>query len=247
MSSLNFELIREQAFAGVPTRLSNVCDVYPLSMREVVRMDPTDYLKRVGLLTLTESDIVSMIKEKTGKTIEIEKVHILEYLLASSEHDERFFLELQSAFSTFIKEEILLLPKINAVLVGDAAKRKLITEQNFSDFQNIIRIQSRIKVKEPPPENESEIRRKFRLKAEARDAAKKKQQQKKGEEQCLSELLEIGRTYGISLDESYYAFYSLIDRHQRKEKWDRDIQMLCAGADSKKLKTKYWGEKPDDK
>jgi hypothetical protein len=31
-----------------------------------------------------------------------------------------------------------------------------------------------------------------------------------------------------------------------KEKWEADIQMLCAGADSKKLDTKYWGEKPED-
>jgi hypothetical protein len=32
-----------------------------------------------------------------------------------------------------------------------------------------------------------------------------------------------------------------------KEKWEQDIQMICAGADSKKIKTKYWGESLDDK
>lgn len=247
MSLFDPEIIKQQAFAGVPSQLNNICEVVPLTMKEVVKMGSSEYLKRVGILTLTETDIVKIIKDKTGEDFNIEEVHTLAYLLQSAARDDMFFLELLSAFSTFIKEEILLLPKINAVLVGEPAEKRLITDENFPDFQNIIRIQSRIKIKEPPPKDESAIRRKMRLKAEQRDAVKKKRQHENGEEQCLSELLEMGKTYGIDLNESYYAFSSLLDRHQRKEKWDQDIQMLCAGADSKKLKTKYWGEKPDDK
>ena len=45
-----------------------------------------------------------------------------------------FLLELQNAFSTFIKEDILLLPRINAVLVGPMAEKRLITKENFEDF-----------------------------------------------------------------------------------------------------------------
>ena len=159
-----------------------------------------------------------------------------------------FLLELQSCFSTFIKEEILLLPKINSVLVGNAQDKRLITDKNFGELQDILRIQNRKKIKEAPPENESAIARKFRLKREARDAAKRKQQEKNGEGQPLAELLEIAETFGIDYkNKTVYAFYGLIQRHQAKEKWDQDIQMLCAGADSKKLKTKYWGESPEEK
>jgi hypothetical protein len=48
--------------------------------------------------------------------------------LKSAAMSERFSLDLNAAFSTFIKkEEILLLPKINAVLVGPMTEKRLIT------------------------------------------------------------------------------------------------------------------------
>ena len=160
-----------------------------------------------------------------------------------------FLLELKNTFSTFIKEEVLLLPKINSVLVGGPAaskEKRLITNDNFSDFQDILRLQNRREVPEPPPEDETPGQRKMRLLREKVAAVKKKQAQKKGEGQTLVELMEIASTFGIDRNESLYAFYSLVRRHQMREKWQQDLQMICAGADSKKLKTKYWGENPDD-
>jgi hypothetical protein len=87
-----------------------------------------------------------------------------------------FFLELKWAFSTFINEEVLILPDINAVLVGPMAEKRLITKDNFDDFQTILRLQNRKEVPEPPPENESPQARKMRLLREKRDAVKRKQQ-----------------------------------------------------------------------
>ena len=87
----------------------------------------------------------------------------------------------------------------------------------------------------------------MRLAAERRDAVKRKQQQKQGGAQDLADLMEIAEVFGIDYkNKSIYAFYGLIQRHQLREKWTQDIQMLCAGADSKKIKAKYWGSNPDD-
>lgn len=242
------EVIKEQAYAGAPSSFSNICKVHPLTIYEIIEMGTNIYNSRLGLLLLTEVDIARIIKEKTGQEVQIETIHPLSYLLQNAEHDDMFLLELQSCFSTFIKEEILLLPKINSVLVGDMKDKRLITENNYNEFQDILRIQNRKKVKEAPPENESAIARKFRLKREERDAAKRKQQAKNGDGQSLSELLEIAETFGIDYNnKTVYAFYGLIQRHQAREKWNQDIQMLCAGADSKKLKTKYWGESLEEK
>lgn len=248
LSPNQIETIKEQAYVGAPSILTGVCRITPRTMYEIIEMGTNNYNARLGLLLLTETDIVKIIKEKTGQEPNIEEIYPLTYLLQSAAHDDMFLLELQSAFSTFIKEDILLLPKINSVLVGPPQEKRLITNKNFLDFQDILRIQNRREVKEAPPENESAIARKFRLKREARDAAKRKQQAKKGEGQSLSELLEIAETFGIDYrNKTLYAFYGLIQRHQAKEKWDQDIQMLCAGADSKKLKTKYWGESLKEK
>ena len=135
------------------------------------------------------------------------------------------------------------------MLIGnDFSKKRLITEKNFSDFQDILRIQNRRPIEEPPPENESPIAKKFRLKREMRDAVKKKQQQKNGTGLSTCDLLGIAETFHIDWRNcSVYSFYVLLERHQLKEKWQQDIQMLCAGADSQKLKTKYWGESLDKK
>lgn len=239
--------IEAQAYACIPSVLEKTCRVYPLSIEEILMMGQRRYNSLLGLLLLTEIDIVRLIKDKTGEDYPIEKIQPLNYLIQSTVNDDMFLLELQSAFSTFIKEEILILPKINAILIGNAKERRLITEKNFVDFQDILRIQNRRKVAEPP-EKESEIARKFRLKREARDAAKKKQQEKNNEGQSLAELFEIAETFGIDYKKkSLYAFYSLIKRYRAKEKWEQDIAMLCAGADAKKLKTKYWGESLEEK
>jgi hypothetical protein len=60
-------------------------------------------------------------------------------------------------------------------------------------------------------------------------------------------MLQMAEVYGIDIENhTLYAFYDLLRRHQMKEKWDQDIRMICAGADSKKIKTKYWGESFDE-
>lgn len=236
------EVIKEQAYAGVSSSLGNICKVYPNKMIEIIEMGSNVYNKRLGLLLLNEVDIAKIIKDKTKQEPKIEEIYPLSYLLQSADNDDMFLLELQLAFSTFIKEDILLLPKINSVLVGSPKNRRLITNENFADFQDILRVQNRRKIKEPPPPNESAIARKFRLKGELRDAIKKQQQAKNNEEQSLAELLEIAETFGIDYkNKTFYAFYGLLTRHRLREAWNQYIQMLCAGAESKKIKTEYWG------
>lgn len=247
LSSNQITTIKEQAYAGYPSRLYGVCDIYPSMMSDYLRIGSSTFSGRLGLLLLTETEISNLSKEKTGTEIPVEDIHVLEFLLQSADHDDSFFLELNAAFSTFIKEEILFLPKINAVQIGPLEEQRFITEENFADFQTILRIQNRKEVPEPPPEDESAIARKMRLLREKREAVKRKQQQKNGSGQELADLLEIAEVFGIDYkSKSLYAFYGLIQRHQLKEKWDQDIAMLCAGADSKKIKIKYWGDGSKD-
>lgn len=236
--------VKEQTFINAAYNFRNITKIQPLTIKEILTMGRQEYEKRLALLLLTEADIIKIIKEKTGKQPNPEEIpKPLEYLLQSAQLDDSFYLELRNCFTTFIAEDILLLPKINSVLIGPPEEKRLITDSNFSDFQEVLCIQNARPVKEPPPENESEIARKFRLKREMRDAAKKKQQEKKGEIQTFTESMEMAEVFGIDyLNCTLFAFYRLIKRHQAKEKWDQDIQMICAGADFKKMKTKYWGE-----
>lgn len=242
LSANQIEDIRAQAMACEPSEFRDLCLIYPIKVRQAARMGYSKYNMLLGLLIIDEATIVDTIKEKTGETVAIEQVHPLEYLLASAALNDTFLLELQESFSTFIKEEVLLLPKINAVAIGNPADRRLITEENFRDFQDILRLQNDKEITEPPPENETFGQRKMRLLREQVAAVKKKQAQKKGEKQSFAELMEIAETFGIDMEHSLYAYYKLVRRHQLREKWDQDIQMMCAGADSSKIKAQYWGE-----
>ena len=246
LSANQIEDIKCQAYKCLPSQFNNICKIYPMPVIEILEMGINAYNGKLGLLLLTEVEIAQTIKEKVKQDVPIEKIDTLTYLIQSANNNDTFFLELESAFSTFIKEDILILPKINSILVGNPDERRLITSENFHDFQDILRIQNHKEIKEPPPPNESPGQRKMRLLREQVAAVKKKQAQKNSEGQSLLDLLEIADVFGIDTEKcSLFSFYNLIRRHQMKEKWDQDLQMLCAGADSNKIKTKYWGETPD--
>lgn len=103
-------------------------------------------------------------------------------------------------------------------------------------------IQNAQTVEETPPENETELERKFRLLREERDAVKAKQQRKNGGGASFVSLLEVAQVYGFDYqDKTLYAFYQILSRYSKKEKWDSDCRALSIGADPKKIKPVYWG------
>jgi hypothetical protein len=87
------------------------------------------------MLLLDEIEIAKIIKEKIGEDVPLEEIEPLSYLLMSADNNDSFSLELQEAFTTFLKEDILFLPKLNSIIVGkDFKQKRLITPKNFRDF-----------------------------------------------------------------------------------------------------------------
>lgn len=215
-----------------------------MSVGDIVEMGQNRYKQLLYTLLLDEVEIADLLKTKLGQTVPVEEIDPLQYLIMSADNNDTFSLELQEAFSTFIKEEVLFLPQIQCIVVGkDFSHKRLITSKNFADFQNILKIQNGKKVKEPPPENESDWDRKMRLNREKIAEIKRKKAEKAIDGKSFDELIEIAVVYGIDVDKvSLLAFYNLMRRYQAQEKWVQDLQMLCAGADSSKIETKYWGE-----
>lgn len=249
LSPEQVEDIREKAYVGQPVNFNNICYIYPLTIEEIIAVGRYNYNSMLGLLTLKEAQIKSIIKEKTGNSPNIENIEPLSYLLQSAEKEDMILLELQAAFSTFIKEDILLLPQINSVLVGNPKEKRLITKDNFQDFQNILLLQNRKRIPEPIPPNETPFERKMRLNRELVAEAKRKKAEKEGGKQSdsLVDLLEIAEAFDIDYrNRTLFALKGIVQRKRAKEKWDQDIEMLCAGADSEKLKTKYWGESSEE-
>lgn len=245
LSLKEIEDIKAKAYVCEPAALDKLALVYPRTVKDIITMGYSIYMEQLGLLTLDSIKISEIIKEKTGEEVSPDLINPLEYLLACSEHNDNFLLELQDAFFTFLQEEVMLLPEYKAVLIGSPSDKRLITVEIFPKLQEILRIQNRKQVKPAPPKDESEGQKKMRLLREKVEEVKRKQAAKRGENEDSSiiDSLEIASVFGIDISQcSLYAFYGLIQRHQKHEKWLTDIQMICAGADPKDIKTKYWGE-----
>lgn len=247
LSPNEVEDIKVQAYGGCPYNFRQICDIYPLKIKEILNMGIKKYRNYLGTLLLTETEIKELMEKKIGAEID-EEINPLVYLLQSAEYNDSFFLELQDIFSTFIREEVYFLPKMKAIVIGSPEKKRMLTPTNFSDFQDILRIQNQKQIAESPPANETAWERKMRLSREKVAAIKKKQSQKDGNELTFQDQLEIADTFGIdSLNCTLVSFYAKLRRAREKEKWEQDLQMLCAGADSSKIKTKYWGESSEEK
>ena len=202
------------------------------------------YSSYLSILTMDEFDIMRNA-EKKGITIDPTQVVPLKFIIDSAKLNYPFLLELKNAFRTFIREEVTILFDDYTIVIGNGADKRLLTLENFGDFQNIIRVQNKRAVKEDPPEDESPIRRKFRLKAEYRDAVKRTQKSNDPDAPDFCALLSSFDCYaGTSpyqlQDLSFFAFKEDFERHQLKDKYSLDIKSILAGADPNKVKPKPW-------
>lgn len=220
--------------------------VYPLKIKEVIAMGEDNYLAQLNLLTLTSMDLVETYKKK--KIPVPDDIDVFDNLMESCERDNSFLLDLENAFFTFLREEVQILSDLKLISVGNGLEKRIIDKNIFYDLQDILRVQNRIPTVERPPENETAMEKKFRLRREevARAKQKQKQKEKNGESASLHDLISSLCCLGIGVtlqnvgDLSVYSFHELLDRSQAKEEYETDMRMLLAGADSKKIKPSYW-------
>ena len=226
-------------FIGEPLNFKNKIYVYPPKVRDVVTNPKFGLYTQI--LTFTQDDVRDELK-KSGKEIEVFPTPF-EFLLANCYHSSDFTILTKEAFQFFCKENIHFSYETKQIIVGES----LLTEEEYFDFQNAIRISmgdKKVELPEPVDPNEDPRIRRIKEKARERDRIKAKQSNKDGIslEACLTAIccMGIGIT-PLNIGEMSYAAVGRIMRMmQDKEKYDIDIRSLLAGADSKKIKPKYW-------
>lgn len=227
------------AFIGEPLNFKNKIYVYPPKVRDVVANPKFGLYTQI--LTFTQEDIQDELK-KSGKETDIYPTPF-EFLLANCYHSEDFTNLTKEAFQFFCKENIFFSYEAKQIFVGEA----LLGEEEYFDFQNVIRNSmgdKKINPPEPINPNEDPRIRRIKEKARERDRIKAKQKGKGGIslETCLTAIccMGIGITPLNIGEMSYAAVGPIMSMMQGKEKYDIDIRSLLAGADSKKVKPKYW-------
>lgn len=235
---------KEQAFLGIPYEYKDICLIYPPINDDIVLIGHNKFLGFLSILTRSQEDIEDELEEimpqlqKEGTPIPSP----FEYLMALCSQNNELKIFINDAINFFTHQKVKVVPEIPAIIIGDISEKRMLTQDNFFEFQNIIREAVGIKPVSPPDPNENARVRYFKAKARKRDRVKAKKQ---GAVEFIT-LLSSVCCMGVGLAPNtvgkitYAALNNLIARSQLKEAYDTNIQSLLAGADPKKVKAEYW-------
>ena len=237
-------------FIGEPVTFKKGIKIYPPKTRDVVS---NPYFFLFGkMLTYSQEEIEDIFVEEKKDLTSFPTP--IEFLLNNCYNNKEFEALCKQAFEFFLKTKVDFLYDQKQILIGDLesvlkglqnlAELVTISEEDFFDFQNLIRLAINQKTVEPPNPNEHPRIKAMKAKARYRDKVKAKQQAKNG--LTLFSTMASICCMGVGLtplnigEISYVALGALMSQYQSKEKYQIDIDSVLAGADSKKIKPVYW-------
>ena len=240
-------MINEKVFLGYPIPFKDICEIYPPTVNEVVSNE--EFMQYQALFTMSQEELDDAYRNEDKMVM---TPNPFTYLLISYYTDKEIQPIILHGFEKFLHEPVTIVPEMEIIVVGvkeedlnpdvDLVSPRLINAENFFDFQNLIRDVLGISRVEPPDPDEDP--RVARIKAKARYRDKVKAKKEMGPK--LGTLLAAICCMGIGLNPlnigemSYANVVWLIEMYQQKESYGIDIRSLLAGADSKKVKPKYW-------
>ena len=243
---------KEAFFICEPVEFKPGIKVYPPKVKDVVSNQ--DYGIYSRILTYSQEEVEDEFVEADKKLDSYPTP--LEFMLNNSYHHKEYERRCKEAFKFFIGQEVTFLYEQKLIVIGEIEEilktvnsledLVMITEDEFFNFQNLIRESSGRATVEPPNPNEHPRVKEMKRKARYRDKIKAKQAAKSKDGISLFTTLVSICCMGLGItplnigEMSYVAIESILRKYQEKEKYDLDIQSLLAGADSKKIKPKYW-------
>ncbi len=234
MSSID----RFKMLAGLPILMSdNLCLIYPASLIEIAKLNVETYFRYVNLLTLDSKEVKRIIGEELTP---------FNFLFMNSLYKEEFKNLFIEALEFFTKEKVLFLDELETIAFGNFEESRLLTEDNFSEFQSIIKAQNFIEedVVKFTGENEAAKHIKSRLEKGRQTVERIKRKKESGtiELADLVGSLSINSTINIVdvWNISYYTFNDQFKRMRLLEQYDTGLRSIMAGADPKKIKLQDW-------
>lgn len=224
--------------AGLPITMSDfTCSIYPATLKEIASLGVNEYFKYVNLLTIKEDEILKIVKEK---------IDPFDFLFINSVYKETFKEEFVKALYFFIKDEILFLSDVEAIVIGKFEEGRMLTKENFFEFQKIISAQNFIQEEIVKYTGEDEAAK--MIKAKLEKSREKIEKSKNKREDKLIEMADLvgSLTINSSLDIvnvwgiSYYTFNDQFKRMRILEQYSTGLQSIMAGADPKKIKLQDW-------
>ena len=243
---------KELSFICEPSQFKPGIKIYPPTVRQVITCERYNLYGHI--LTYSQEEVEDELLE-AEKTLESYPTP-LEFLLSNSYHNKQYEQACKEAFQFFLHEEVTFLYEEKLIVIGnikDVLRKAeslqdlvMIKEEEFFDFQNMIREYIGKKRVTPPNPNEHPKIKEMKRRARYRDKIKAKQATKGKDGISLFTVLVSICCMGLGItplnigEMSYVAIESILRKYQEKEKYELDINSLLAGADSKKIKPQYW-------
>lgn len=242
-------MIDTRLLMGFPLPFGRVCDVYPPTLNDVLGNKNFSLYSRI--LTMSQEDIWDDLAEKEGEIPEGSPTPFSR-LMEGARDSEKLKNRIEEAFEFFCKEPVQVRTDGEIIIFTDGIEEiktieqiRVITEENYFSFQNLIREVTGKEQLEAPVEDEHPRVALIKAKARARDRLI----EKKGNQSSisLSEMLvalscmDVGFTLLKEHGEiSYLAVLELFKAGQRKERYQNDMLLISGGADAKKIRPKDW-------
>ena len=243
---------KELYFLCQPKEFKPGIKIYPPTVKSVITEDLFGHY--VQALTYSQEEVED---EFLAAKKPLEKYPTpFEFMLNNSYHNKQYEAICKKAFQFFIHDEVNFLYEQKLIIVGNIQETLknistleellVIKEEDFFAFQNAIRECVGKKIIEPPITDEDPRVAEIKRKARYRDKLKAKQAGKGKDGISLYTTLVSICCMGLGItplnigEMSYVAIEAILRKYQEKEKYQLDIDSLMAGADSKKVKPKYW-------
>lgn len=243
---------KEQFFICKPVQFKPGIKIYPPTVEQVITNEKFGHYGR--LLTYSQEEVEDEFLEAKKN---LDKYPTpFEFMLSNSYYNKQYCSMCKAAFEFFIHEEVSFLYEQKLVVVGNIEEILnsikslddliVIKEEEFFAFQNAIRECIGKKVVEPPITDEDPRVAEIKRKARYREKLKAKQAAKGKDGISLYTTLVSICCMGLGItplnigEMSYVSLEAILRKYQEREKYQVDIDSLLAGADSKKVKPKYW-------
>ena len=243
-----------QFFIGQPIHFIKNIYVYPALVKDVI--GNPEYARYVNVLTQSQEDIWDLFvnaknaSEVTGARDENAPTP-MEFLMANCHDSPVFMTVTKKALEFFTHSSVRIIPENKIILftndienVKDVQELPLITEDNFFEFQNLIRIAANEDPIEKPKEKEHPKIARMKALSRYRDKIKKKNGTKDGI--SLDTMICALCCMGIGLNPlnvgeiSYHSALRLFSMSRKKEKYETDVKIMTAGFGNSKIKPKDW-------
>jgi len=240
-------MINDKVFLGYPIPFKDICHIYPPKVKDIVGND--EAIQWQALFTMSQEELDDAYRNE-DKTVMTPNPFTYLLLMYYSEEDKRPLV--LNGFKQLLHEPVTIIPEMEIIVIGveeenldpdvHLVEPRLLNAENYFDFQNLVRDAMGLNRVEPPDPDEDP--RVARIKAKSRYREKVKAKKNLGPK--FGTLLAAICCMGIGLNPlnigemSYANVVWLIEMYQQKEAYEIDIRSLLAGADSKKVKPKYW-------